>query len=121
MFSKINKTLIEAETKLNIAGGIPFLCIGSGAVRALAGVIQTIAGAILGTVGTVGKIFSEDKKKWHVVQQAGREYMIHGALNTLRGIGECTLGIFSFGWINCVLLAEQAHQDHFGPQYAYQV
>lgn len=122
--SKVNQYLTTIETSFNKLGGIPIVCIPSGALRAGAFKILGIVGCGMIITGGVGQIFGKesDKHKWERVAAAGAEYIIHSLFNMTMGTAEVIMGITTLGIGNVILLlANLSSQNGFKPWIAYGV
>lgn len=118
----INRTLERIESAFNVAETTPFLCIYSGILRTIVGKIEQIAGTILAIVGGIGSwIAPNSSTDWGKVCELGISYIIHGALNILRGFGSVILAINTFGGLgNIFLLIPNLQQDPpFSPPFTY--
>ncbi|MEN9343870.1 MAG: hypothetical protein RLZZ453_657 [Chlamydiota bacterium] len=109
--------LTEIEREFNIAGAIPLLSIYSGAIRCLLGACQATGGGIIGTIGVVGSIFSDDPKYRKQRQMGGRD-IVHGMLNQVRGSIEGILGASVLGTV-CNLGFHIYADDKFQPWIKY--
>lgn len=121
------KIATQVERIFNILGCIPFIGSFSGSLRAAAGHLQVLAGAVLAGAGQIG-IFtsrtrhseSEIELKWKMVSTLGAELILHGCLNIIRGYGESLLGYYSLGLANVILLIPNMYkEDSFSPYFAY--
>lgn len=121
MIRKINESFNEAETCFNVAGSFPIISVPSGVIRAHIGTAQTVVGAALAVIGSMGHVFSDrDDKRWLKLVKLGVEHLIQGALNFIRGVGETLLGIYTLGIGNLILMAVQYHsKEGFEPILKY--
>lgn len=115
---EVNKTLTDVERGFNIAGGIPVVAVLSGALRAVAGKFQVIAGAIIGILGLIGQMVSNNAAKWEHIAQKGLETVMHGGLNLLRGFGETLVGLTVVGSLG-ILAGQALSKNKFEPIYKY--
>lgn len=121
MLNRINHVLTNVEKVFNVIDCMPYgIGMISGAIRFKLGKIQMIAGAAIAGVGLVGQLVGEDKYKWKQVTRLGVEHMIHGGLNSLRGLGTVLLGAATLGFGNlCLLIPNIAKDDPFSPEFKY--
>lgn len=114
----LNHTLNSVERAFNVAGSIPFVGAWSGLARAPLGQAQFITGIALSVVGFIGSKTSRDSLKWKKVTEVGVEHILHGLLNTIRGIVEFLLGITLMGSF-VMLLPNLINEDKFSPFFKY--
>lgn len=106
------------EKGFNIAGTIPVISFFSGMIRAIAGKIQMIAGAILSTISYVALLVT-NHPKWNEYILIGNEFILHGALNILRGIGEASLCATTIVGNIALLIPNMNQKELFGPYFTY--
>lgn len=127
----IDKTIeygTNLERGLNIAAIIPFLGpMTSAVIRIPMGKIQFLTGAIFASLTEalhfIGSKFNADKellKTLRKLSTLGLEFMIHGALNVIRGAGELLIGTCTFGLGSIGLIVPNiVHQRNFAPYFTY--
>jgi hypothetical protein len=106
------------EKGFNIAGTIPVVSFFSGMIRAIAGKVQMIAGAILSTISYIAFLVTNNPK-WNELILIGNEFILHGALNILRGIGEASLCATTIVGNIALLIPNMNQEDLFGPYFTY--
>ncbi|HEV8053050.1 MAG TPA: hypothetical protein VGP47_11200 [Parachlamydiaceae bacterium] len=118
MDAGLRNLFTNIEKNFNIAGCIPVVSLLSGAMRAIAGKIQVIVGAVIATTGFINLMITQNSR-WEKWVNLGSELMIHGTLNIFRGLGEALLcGTTGVG--NVVLLIPNMNKDDmFSPYLAY--
>lgn len=116
MFLEVNRVLTDVETGLNIIDAVPVVGVFSSALRIGAGKIQFAVGASIAFVGIFGSLSGNNKHAWRNVVRLGCDQMLHGALNTIRGIG--TLLLAATG-LNFVLAAQVFRKEGFAPVIQY--
>lgn len=104
----------SVETGFNIAACIPVVGLFSGVTRTKVGEIQFKAGLAIGAVGLVFSL-ATPSKNWENVAYLGGKFMIHGALNAIRGGCE---SIFGLGILTSPLLIF-ANIPDFDPWFTY--
>jgi hypothetical protein len=114
----LNHTLNNIERGFNVAGSIPFVGAWSGLARAPLGQAQFITGIALSVVGLIGSKVSNNNLHWKKITQIGVEHILHGLLNTIRGIVEFILGITLMGSF-VMLLPNLINEDKFSPFFKY--
>ena len=106
------------EKGFNIAGSLPIVSLFSGTLRAIAGKIQLLAGAVIAGIGLIKNLFSPNQK-WANFTALGSELMIHGALNAVRGFGEALLCVSTLIGNVFLLIPNMVKEDMFSPYFAY--
>jgi len=106
------------EKCFNIAGSLPIVSMFSGTLRFIAGKIQAVVGAIIALTGLVNYTFTKDRL-WKDVALLGAEFIIHGALNTLRGLAEALLCARTLVGNLVLLIPNMAKEDIFSPYCEY--
>lgn len=79
------------ERYFNIAACVPVLGKISGSIRHETGGLQFAFGVILGIMGGVCSL-TTNNKNWNQVCYLGGKFLLHGALNVLRGRAEDVVG-----------------------------
>jgi len=115
----INRIGTNVERGFNVAGCIPVVGFFSGALRALLGKIQAVAGLILMGVGAIGTLCARDshtRARYEKMMKLGKEQTLHGVLNLVRGVGESFTCGALFGCGNLLfLIPNLAQKDKFSP------
>ena len=120
MNTEVKNLFTNIEKGFNITGTIPGVSLFSGLTRAVAGKIQMIAGAILSTIGLLNFLVTNDPK-WAYMTALGSEFIIHGALNILRGLSEAMLCATTIVGNIGLLIPNLLKEDKFSPYFAYGV
>jgi membrane-bound ClpP family serine protease len=118
MNTTIANTLTNIEKGFNIAGSIPVVSFFSGAIRAIAGKIQGVVGAIFFVMGLASYMVTNDSR-WIPLINLGSELVIHGALNVLRGVGEAMLCVTTLVGNIMLLVPNMSKEDMFSPYFDY--
>ena len=118
MNTTIANTFTNIEKGFNIAGSIPVVSLFSGAIRAIAGKIQGIVGALFSALGLASYMITNDSK-WIPLINLGSEFIIHGALNVLRGLGEAMLCATTLVGNVMLLVPNMSKEDMFSPYFEY--
>lgn len=106
------------EKGFNIAGCLPVVSFFSGTLRAIAGKVQALAGAIISAIGFINFLISPNER-WASMTNLGSEMAIHGALNMLRGYGEALLSISTLVGNLFLLIPNMTKKESFSPYFAY--
>lgn len=124
----INEMATKIETGFNVLGSLPFIGAVSGLLRIVAGKIQIVASAVLVLVGIIGAAVSRAphaRFRFRQMRELGKEHVIHGLLNIIRGAVEFFAGT-SFagtslrGFGSLFMLIPNLSQDRmFSPAYKY--
>jgi hypothetical protein len=115
---ELNKVLTDAERGFNVCGGIPVVALVSSALRITASKIQFLAGAIVGILGLIGQMVSDDAK-WENLARKGLELLAHGGWNFLRGLGEFVVACTVVGSLG-LLVGQYLSKNKFEPIYKYE-
>lgn len=107
----------HVEKGFNFAGCIPVASIFSGVLRVTAAKIQAIVGIVLLATAALNFLLNPSEK-WVNMALLGSEFIFHGALNILRGLGEVLLGCTGFGSL-LLLIPNVCKDDMFSPFFAY--
>lgn len=99
----INSSIIchKLEVGANMGACIPILGTQVILGRLLGGMIQTVIGVGLWTIGQIGDLFSETKylmplsRIWQVLIDEGAEHSKHGPLNVGTAISQLIIGLFT--------------------------
>lgn len=118
MNSTIKDLFTNIEKGFNVAGTIPVASFFSGMIRTIAGKVQMIAGAILSAFSYINFLITRDPK-WVYVADVGNEFILHGALNILRGVSEASLCATTIVGNVMLLIPNLAKDDVFGPYFTY--
>lgn len=118
MDSSVRNVFTYIEKCFNVAGSTPIVSLFSGTLRAIAGKVQTLAGAIMATVGFIGFLINHNQK-WAGITNIGSEFIIHGALNTLRGLGEALLCAYTLVGNVLLLIPNMSKKEPFSPFFTY--
>src|SRR5690606_3990160 len=102
----------------NVCGGIPVVALVSSVLRITAAKVQFVAGAVVGILGLIGQMISDDVK-WENLAQKGLEQLIHGGWNFLRGLGECFIALTVVGSLG-LLAGQYLSRNKFEPIYKYE-
>ena len=114
----IKNVFTNIEKAFNIAGSIPIVSLVSGTLRILAGKVQILAGAVIAATGCINFLINPSEK-WANMSKMGSEFMIHGALNSLRGFGEALLCASTIIGNVLLLIPNMVKDDMFSPYFAY--
>lgn len=114
----IKNTLTNIEKGFNFAGCLPVVSLFSGALRMLAGKIQAVAGAVMAGIGFIGHLATK-KPYWKNTMNLGAEFVLHGALNVLRGFGEAALSATTVLGNLFLFIPNMAKRDKFSPYIPY--
>jgi hypothetical protein len=106
------------EKAFNIAGSLPVISKFSGMLRFVAGKVQAVAGAIIALTGVINYTFTKDRL-WKNVALFGAEFMIHGALNAIRGLTEAFICIKTLVGNLVLLIPNMTKDDIFSPYCEY--
>ncbi|WP_284452901.1 hypothetical protein [Parachlamydia acanthamoebae] len=123
----INQVCWATENVLNVLECVPGVVIFSSTFRIQAGCLQELAAVITLVVGGIGLLGSmyfykneESKKRYTFVIHVGTEYLLHGALNILRGYAVLVLSGCSFGMGNVfMLIPNLVKEEKFNPVFVY--
>lgn len=118
MDAGLKNTLTGIEKGFNIAGCIPVVAFFSGAIRATAGKVQLLAGAVMAGAGGIGYLATK-QQKWKNIMKLGAEFVLHGALNVIRGFGEAFLAGATIVGNLFLLIPNLAKKDKFSPFIPY--
>ena len=124
---KSKKSFADAEKIFNMAECLPVIGWLSGSIRTVLGQIQMISGIALTALSEIGKYMSSDKdnetpikRKWDSLSKIGIEMTIHGSFNTIRGTITATIGGYTFGAGNLLLIVPNIiNQRNFSAYYNY--
>ena len=127
VIDKIGELGTDIERGFNIAAVVPMLGTLTSAVRVTAGKIQFLAGAIFVSLAEsiyfIASQIGVDRRfliAMRLLSALGMEFMIHGALNTIRGAGELLLGTCTLGFGSVALIIpNMIHYRNFTPYFAY--
>lgn len=121
--TKINRELNRFETRLNVLGSIPLIGVGSGFVRICFGNVQFVAGCGIGSLGLIGQLIHGDSKSMDNLTKVGSEHMMHGALNSIRGVGEMFTAESRIGPIPLSIIPlsiQLLSKEGFAPRFKYE-
>jgi len=118
----VNSAGTQLERIFNVMECLPFICVVTSWVRGFGGQIQLAVGVGVAGIGELGKMsIGKDKPlyaKFELLTVLGREQVIHGGLNVLRGMGAGVLATCTMGIGNVVLIVPEAMQG-FAPRVEY--
>jgi hypothetical protein len=118
MNTAVKDLFTNIEKGFNVAGTIPVVSFFSGMVRAVAGKVQMIAGAILSAFSYINFLITKHPK-WAYLADVGNEFILHGALNILRGLSEASLCASTVVGNVVLLLPNMSKEDMFSPYFSY--
>lgn len=118
MIASVHTNMTEGEVVLSVISCLPVIGVIGSALRILVGKVQIVAGGAIGALGEIafyldtpqsGKIRTLPEKqlrdKFRMLSKFGREGVIHGCLNVLRGNCELTFMAATMGFGNVLLFA----------------
>lgn len=118
MDTAIKDLFNNIEKGFNVAGTIPVVSFFSGVIRAIAGKVQMIAGAVLAAFSYINYLITNNPK-WANLTSVSSEFILHGALNLIRGLGEAALCATTVVGNIGLLIPNMAKEDMFGPYFTY--
>ena len=128
--NEFNRACTTVETAFNVCNSIPIVSVVTSPLRAVAGLIQLIAGGITCLGASIAKAIEQNRKNpnQQVLTNArkfqvyGSQHAIHGALNTLRGVGETMISLPLWGLFSAFLLIPNLSKDPaFSPYHGYKI
>lgn len=116
--TSIHQGLTNIERDFNIVGSLPLIGVASGATRHVLGDIQITAGITIGLLGLGGQIVHPFDKEMQKMTSLGVEHIIHGALNSIRGVAE---GICSITVVGSIIpfSIQVLSENGFNPRFGY--
>lgn len=118
LITSIHSNATEAEVVFNVVACIPYLGGIGCAIRTVAGKVQIVAGGSVFAFAELALYLDTKKQKnFHplsssdaraklaLLSKFGREHVIHGCLNVLRGLSELALMGCTYGIGNVLLIA----------------
>lgn len=118
MNATIKNLFTNIEKGFNIAGTVPVASFFSGMIRAIAGKVQMIAGAIL-SVFSYANFLITRQPRWAYLADVGNEFILHGALNILRGLSEAALCATTIAGNIALLIPNMSKEEMFSPYFTY--